>query len=91
MAGLLVASTHVPLGRRVLERGIVFIDLTIAQVAALAGVPLYLVYPASGAPPRILPQILTESLVVDALAAAAGESPSIPVQTRLQQPLEMDP
>mgnify|MGYP001613233768 FL=1 len=56
-----------------------------------AGVPLYLVYPASGAPPRILPQILTESLVVDALAAAAGESPSIPVQTRLQQPLEMDP
>ena len=55
------------------------------------GVPLYLVYPASGAPPRILPQILTESLVVDALAAAAGESPSIPVQTRLQQPLEMDP
>ena len=34
LAGLLVASTHVPLGRRVLERGIVFIDLTIAQVAA---------------------------------------------------------
>jgi zinc/manganese transport system permease protein len=34
-AGLLVTATHVPLGRRVLERGIIFIDLTIAQVAAL--------------------------------------------------------
>ena len=49
-----------------------------------AGVPLYLVYPASDAPPRILPQILTESLVVDALADAAGDTPSTPVQTRLQ-------
>lgn len=35
LAGLLVAATHVLLGRRVLERGIIFIDLTIAQVAAL--------------------------------------------------------
>jgi zinc/manganese transport system permease protein len=34
-AGVLVAATHVVLGRRVLERGIVFIDLTVAQVAAL--------------------------------------------------------
>jgi zinc/manganese transport system permease protein len=37
-AGLLVASTHVLLGRRVLERGIIFIDLTIAQVAALGAI-----------------------------------------------------
>jgi zinc/manganese transport system permease protein len=35
LAGLLVVSTHVLLGRRVLERGIIFIDITIAQVAAL--------------------------------------------------------
>jgi zinc/manganese transport system permease protein len=35
LAGLLVVATHVLLGRRVLERGIIFIDLTIAQVAAL--------------------------------------------------------
>ena len=35
LAGLLVVSTHVLLGRKVLERGIIFIDLTIAQVAAL--------------------------------------------------------
>lgn len=35
LAGLLVLSTHVPLGRMVLDRGIVFIDLAIAQVAGL--------------------------------------------------------
>ena len=33
LAGMLVLSTHVPLGKRVLERGIIFIDLAIAQVA----------------------------------------------------------
>ena len=35
VAGLLVAASHVPLGQQVLRRGIVFIDLAIAQVAAL--------------------------------------------------------
>jgi zinc/manganese transport system permease protein len=35
VAGLLVLSTHVPLGQQVLARGIIFIDLAIAQVAAL--------------------------------------------------------
>ena len=35
VAGLLVVLSHVPLGQQVLERGIVFIDLAIAQVAAL--------------------------------------------------------
>jgi zinc/manganese transport system permease protein len=35
VAGLLVLSTHVPLGQQVLNRGIVFIDLAIAQVAGL--------------------------------------------------------
>src|SRR3954471_6291956 len=35
LAGLLVLSTHVPLGQQVLGRGIVFIDLSIAQVAGL--------------------------------------------------------
>ena len=32
-AGLLVTATHVPLGAQVLSRGIVFIDLAIAQIA----------------------------------------------------------
>lgn len=34
-AGLLVVSTHVVLGQEVLRRGIIFIDLAIAQVAGL--------------------------------------------------------
>ena len=34
-AGLLVIATHIPLGFRVLNRGIIFMDLAIAQVAGL--------------------------------------------------------
>ena len=35
VAGVLVLLSHVPLGQQVLKRGIVFIDLAIAQVAGL--------------------------------------------------------
>jgi zinc/manganese transport system permease protein len=35
LAGLLVAATHVPLGMQVLARGIVFIDIAIAQIAGV--------------------------------------------------------
>lgn len=35
IAGLLVTASHVPLGMQVLERGIVFIDLAIAQIAGV--------------------------------------------------------
>ena len=35
LAGLVVLATHVPLGQEVLKRGIVFIDLALAQVAVL--------------------------------------------------------
>ena len=35
IAGLLVTATHVPLGMQVLDRGIVFIDLAVAQVAGV--------------------------------------------------------
>jgi zinc/manganese transport system permease protein len=35
LTGFLVLATHVPLGRIVLDRGIVFIDLAIAQIAGL--------------------------------------------------------
>ncbi len=35
VAGLIVLATHVPLGQQVLSRGIVFIDLAIAQVAGV--------------------------------------------------------
>jgi zinc/manganese transport system permease protein len=35
LAGLLILATHVPLGRRVLARGIIFLDLAVAQIAVL--------------------------------------------------------
>jgi zinc/manganese transport system permease protein len=35
VAGLLVLATHVPLGAQVLRKGIVFIDLAVAQIAGL--------------------------------------------------------
>lgn len=35
LAGLLVLATHVPLGQHVLRRGIIFVDLAIAQIAGL--------------------------------------------------------
>jgi len=54
IAGLLVTATHVPLGMQVLQRGIVFIDLAVAQIAGL-GVILadYLGWHPSGAAVQI--------------------------------------
>lgn len=43
VAGLLVLATHVPLGIEVLRRGIIFIDLAVAQVAAFGAVAASLV------------------------------------------------
>lgn len=43
VAGLVVAATHVPLGQEVLKRGIIFIDLAIAQIAALGVVVAHVV------------------------------------------------
>jgi len=49
VAGLLVTATHVPLGMQVLERGIVFIDLAIAQAAAVGVITAdYFGWPATG-------------------------------------------
>ena len=36
IAGLLIALIHAPLGLEVLARGIVFIDLAVAQIAGLS-------------------------------------------------------
>ncbi len=41
IAGLMVLATHVPLGREVLKRGIIFIDLAIAQIAGLGVIAAY--------------------------------------------------
>ncbi len=35
LAGVLVLASHVPLGRQVIARGIIFLDLAIAQIAGL--------------------------------------------------------
>lgn len=35
LAGMLIVLTHVPLGQQVLRRGIIFIDLAVAQIAGL--------------------------------------------------------
>ncbi|MDB5490821.1 MAG: ABC-type Mn2+/Zn2+ transporter [Micavibrio sp.] len=47
-AGYLVALTHVPLGREVLNRGIVFLDLAVAQVAGLGAVMASALFDWSG-------------------------------------------
>lgn len=50
-------------------------DATIAAALAehgRAGVPLYLVYPAKGGAPVILPQLLTEGMVIEAIEKAAS-------------------
>lgn len=41
LAGLLVVATHVPLGQHVLARGIIFLDLAVAQVAGLGIIAAY--------------------------------------------------
>lgn len=48
IAGLIVASTHVPLGQEVLRRGIIFIDLAVAQIAALGVVFASVMFQAQG-------------------------------------------
>ena len=63
VAGILVTTTHVPLGQEVLRRGIIFIDLAIAQIAAL-GVLIALVVEWEN------PWMVQASAVVMALAGA---------------------
>lgn len=58
IAGLIVASTHVPLGQEVLKRGIIFIDLAVAQIAALGVVFAHVVFQAQGTLTSILSALL---------------------------------
>lgn len=81
LAGLLVAATHVPLGREVLRRGIVFIDLAIAQVAGLGGLLALRVGLGDHA---LAPQALA---LAAALIAAAALGYSERRWPRLQEPL----
>jgi zinc/manganese transport system permease protein len=63
-AGLLVLASHVPLGQAVLARGIVFLDLAIAQIAGLGVV---LVHSLGG---EALPWLTQAGAVGAALAGA---------------------
>jgi zinc/manganese transport system permease protein len=56
VAGLLVLATHVPLGMEVLRRGIIFIDLAIAQMAGLGALAGLLLWPdaAEGGAPLVV-------------------------------------
>lgn len=47
-AGLLIAVMHAPMGMEVLRRGIIFIDLAIAQIAGLGLVAANLYWPQTG-------------------------------------------
>ncbi|RRQ21352.1 metal ABC transporter permease [Thiohalobacter thiocyanaticus] len=47
VAGLAIAVTHAPLGLEVLRRGIIFIDLAIAQIAGLGLVVMELYWPGA--------------------------------------------
>lgn len=65
IAGLLVLATHVPLGAQVLDRGIVFIDLAVAQMAGLG----VIVADALGFPDRGI--AMQAAAVTAALAGSA--------------------
>lgn len=64
IAGILVLSTHVVLGKQVLKRGIIFIDLAIAQIAALGAIVVRLDHD--------LAEISYASIWMPALFALAG-------------------
>ena len=81
VAGLIVLSTHVPLGQEVLKRGIIFIDLAIAQVAGLGVIAAYAMDWEQGG---IEVQLAAVSA---ALIAAAGLSWTEKRWTRIQEPL----
>jgi zinc/manganese transport system permease protein len=58
-AGLLVLSTHVPLGINVLRRGIIFIDLAIAQIAGLGALAAQLLLERHDHAPESLIQLFS--------------------------------
>ena len=60
IAGLLVLATHIPFGMKVLERGVIFADLAVAQIAGL-GVIIAAMLDLTGQP-----------LLVQAVAAASA-------------------
>jgi zinc/manganese transport system permease protein len=64
-AGLVVAASHVPLGREVIARGILFLDLALAQVAATGMVAVQARWHEA-------PPLAGQAAAVGAALAAAG-------------------
>ena len=81
VAGIVVLSTHVPLGQEVLKRGIIFIDLAIAQVAGLGVIAAHAM---DWDPDGIEVQIAAVSA---ALLAAIGLNWTEKRWSRIQEPL----
>jgi len=80
-AGLIVLSTHVPLGHEVLKRGIIFIDLAIAQIAGLGVIAAHSMdWNQDGIEVQVV-------AVVAALVAAIGLSWTEKRWPKLQEPL----
>jgi zinc/manganese transport system permease protein len=60
IAGLLVLATHIPFGMKVLERGVIFADLAVAQIAGLGVIIAALL------------NLTEQPLLVQAIAAASA-------------------
>ena len=69
IVGLLVLATHVPLGRRVLMRGIIFLDLAVAQLAVLGVVAAHALDLAADGWPT---QLAADTAALDGAALLAG-------------------
>jgi zinc/manganese transport system permease protein len=72
LTGLAVLATHVPLGRRVLARGIIFLDLAVAQLAVLGVIAAHAAELGGGAPATQL--AATAAALAGALGLAACEA-----------------
>jgi ABC-type Zn uptake system ZnuABC Zn-binding protein ZnuA len=75
--GLLVLATHVPLGRRVLARGIIFLDLAVAQLAVLGVVAAHALDLAADGWPTQLAAATTALLGAALLAGCEQRWPQI--------------
>ena len=68
IAGLLVLATHIPFGMRILQRGVVFADLAVAQIAGL-GVVIAGMFDLTGHPWLVQLIAVTSALCGAALLA----------------------
>ena len=63
-AGLMIALTHAPLGIEVVRRGIIFIDLAIAQIAGLGMIVAEIIFDE--------PSVFSVQAIALSLAVLAG-------------------